>query len=453
MQNAVADSMFYRIIACKTTKEAMACKIAKGSWDRLKEEYQGSDRKRQMQVLNLKIEFESLNMKEDETISKYADRISLIESKDLSKLSLGELMSALQAQEQRRTLRRDKFTEGAFSVQKQIFGKGKQQFNQKNKDKHDGGNNSGDTGHISKVFKSRAKASGASQAQVAEAADAHEEQFFAVSYFSINESSDSWLLDSGCTHHLCNDAEMFKFLDHTYKSKVKVGNGKAVEVKGKGTMFISTISGIQTIPDVLYTPDMSQNLLSAGQMLENNYSLHFKNCECVVSNPSGVNLFYVKMSNIMFSVDWEKMAEQAYTITSQTCTNQWHKRESKQNCHFQANQVWRANQKLQLIHTDVCGPMKTDSLSETKRNKLDNKAHKSIFMGYSSSKGYMIFCLKSEKLILSREVKFDEAAGWDWKNQKTSYFDLFSKEQPQHLEDELVDDVPVRRTRTLKDVY
>lgn len=109
-------------------------------------------------------------MQEDETISKYADRISLIvnnirlfgeeftdkrivekvlvtlperfeskissleESKDLSKLSLGELMSALQAQEQRRTMRREKFIEGAFSVQKQ---KGKQQFHQKNKGKHD----------------------------------------------------------------------------------------------------------------------------------------------------------------------------------------------------------------------------------------------------------------------------------------------------------------------------
>ena len=116
-------------------------------------------------------------MQEDETISKYADRISLIvnnirllgeeftdkrivekvvmtlpqrfeskityleESKDLSKLSLGELISALQEQEQRRMMRWEKFIEGAFSVQKQ---KGKQQFHQKNKGKHDGGNNSGD---------------------------------------------------------------------------------------------------------------------------------------------------------------------------------------------------------------------------------------------------------------------------------------------------------------------
>ena len=65
-------------------------------------------------------------------------------------------------------------------------------------------------------------------------------------------------------------------------------------------------------------------------------------------------------------------------------------------------------------------------------------------MGYSSSKGYRIFCLKSVKLILNREVKFDEAAGWDWKNEKTSHSNLFSKEQSQLFDDELLDNVPVR---------
>ena len=39
------------------------------------------------------------------------------------------------------------------------------------------------------------------------------------------------------------------------------------------------------------------------------------------------------------------------------------------------------------------------------------------------------------------------------KNQKTSYSDSFSIEQPQLSEDELVDDVPVKGTRYLKDVY
>ncbi|KAJ8768854.1 hypothetical protein K2173_023849 [Erythroxylum novogranatense] len=104
---------------------------AKEAWDRLKEEYQGTNRTRQMQVLNLKRDFESLTMKEDETITRYFDHISLIvnnikllredfpdrrivekvlvtlpkrfeskvssleESKNLSEISLVELMNAL----------------------------------------------------------------------------------------------------------------------------------------------------------------------------------------------------------------------------------------------------------------------------------------------------------------------------------------------------------------------
>ena len=64
MQNVLENTVFYTIMACKTAKKA---------WDRLKEEYQGSDITRQMQVLNLKREFESLNMQKDETISKYVD--------------------------------------------------------------------------------------------------------------------------------------------------------------------------------------------------------------------------------------------------------------------------------------------------------------------------------------------------------------------------------------------
>ena len=76
-----------------------------------------------------------------------------------------------------------------------------------------------------------------------------------------------------------------------------IGNGEAVEFKGIGTVSISTILGINTIPDVLYTLDMSKNLLSVGKMLDNNYYLHFKNRECVVSSPFGVELFYVNKGN------------------------------------------------------------------------------------------------------------------------------------------------------------
>ncbi|KAF3685427.1 hypothetical protein FXO37_00638 [Capsicum annuum] len=72
IQNSVADSIFSKIIACEAANEA---------WEKLKKEYQGSNQVRQMQILNLKRNFESLRMQEDETTAKYSEKISLLVSK------------------------------------------------------------------------------------------------------------------------------------------------------------------------------------------------------------------------------------------------------------------------------------------------------------------------------------------------------------------------------------
>ena len=56
-----------------------------------------------------------------------------------------------------------------------------------------------------------------------------------------NLSKTSWLLDSGCTHHMCGDIESFKELDWSYKSKVKIGNGEHVNVEGRGEVLINTL--------------------------------------------------------------------------------------------------------------------------------------------------------------------------------------------------------------------
>ena len=61
---AVSESIFTRIMACETPKEA---------WDKLKEMYIGSNKTRQMQILNLKREFEVLRMKDNESIKEYVN--------------------------------------------------------------------------------------------------------------------------------------------------------------------------------------------------------------------------------------------------------------------------------------------------------------------------------------------------------------------------------------------
>ncbi|RVW60174.1 Copia protein [Vitis vinifera] len=102
---------------------------------------------------------------------------SLEESRDLSQISLAELMNELQAQDQRRALRQENVIE-----------------------------------------------------------DLQEEKLFVASCFSSQDSYNAWLIDSGCTHHMCHNATIFKDLDKTYNSTVKVGNGGYVDVKGMGTM-------------------------------------------------------------------------------------------------------------------------------------------------------------------------------------------------------------------------
>lgn len=151
---AVSETTFTKIMTCETAKEA---------WDLLKQSYEGNERTRKMQVLNLKRDFETLSMKEKETIQGYADRLmavvnkirllgeelsdsrivekmfislperfeaklsSLEDSKDINEISLSELINALQAQEKRRAMRQEeteKMVEGAY-LAKTSKGKGK----------------------------------------------------------------------------------------------------------------------------------------------------------------------------------------------------------------------------------------------------------------------------------------------------------------------------------------
>ena len=59
----------------------MTLKTTKEIWDFLKQEYEGNERVKGMQVLNLIREFEMQKMKESETIQEYSDRLFKIVNK------------------------------------------------------------------------------------------------------------------------------------------------------------------------------------------------------------------------------------------------------------------------------------------------------------------------------------------------------------------------------------
>lgn len=72
IHSSVSEPIFTRIMNCETAKQA---------WDQLKQEFQGSHRTKQIQVLNLWREFEILRMSDSETMKDYNDRLMRIVNK------------------------------------------------------------------------------------------------------------------------------------------------------------------------------------------------------------------------------------------------------------------------------------------------------------------------------------------------------------------------------------
>ena len=113
---------------------------------------------------------------------------------------------------------------------------------------------------------------------------------------------------------MTGDRESFTEMDDTYKSHVKIGDGKKLEVEGKGTIIVQGKGGNKTlIQEVLYVPELAQNLLSVGQLILKNYKLLFDNGECEIINKSN-NSKVAKISmtsNRMFPLTMSRNEELA----------------------------------------------------------------------------------------------------------------------------------------------
>lgn len=473
LHSAVSDVIFTRIMACESAKEA---------WDKLKEEFQGSDKTRSMQILNLRREFEVLKMKDSESVKEYSDRLlsvvnkirllgeelsdkrvvekvlvslperfepkisSLEDSKNLSTISLSELVNALQALEQRRTFRMEESSEEAFLVKQKgklveevkkaasnSFNKGKQHANRRkggrranfppcptcNKTNHlekDCWQKSGvkppqcgyckKLGHVDKNCRLKQYRQNQNHnQQPAQQLNYHDDQaqcddhIFAVTHSSNTGCRHTWLVDSGCTCHMARDESLFSSIDKSVRVKVKLGNGEIVESQGKGSVYIQTKQGIKLVPDVLFIPSLDQNLLSVAQMMKKGYSLSFKDNVCSIFDSHGAEIVKVNMVGNSFPLNWNSVQQHTSYIARNAESDLWHKRfghynlnslkymQSKEmvrdmpeifldgsvcgNCQlgkshrqsFPDNATWRAKEKLELVHTDVCGPMRTASMS------------------------------------------------------------------------------------------
>lgn len=360
---------------------------------------------------------------------KYEASISTLENtKDLIAITLAEIINALQAQEQRRVMRHDTIVEGALPAKhNDARNNSKKKFVKKTPNYHGETSNKvgfqkksyppchhcnrkghppfkcwrrpdakctkcNQMGHETIICKSKHQ----QQSDEANIAEKEKDKLFVVTCFVGSESNESWLIDSGYTNHMTHDKELFKDLKPTNITKVKIGNGDSISVKGKGTIAIESSQGTKHIYDVLFVPDIDQNLLSVGQLIENGYKVIFEDECCLIKDGANQDIFKVKMKGKSFSLSPLEKEQSVFSL-KEDVTQIWHKRvghyhhegllqlrekemaldvpkldnaiSSCQACQFGKQNrkpfpmsTRKATHKLQLIHTDVAGPQRTPSL-------------------------------------------------------------------------------------------
>ncbi|KAL0286690.1 UNVERIFIED_CONTAM: Retrovirus-related Pol polyprotein from transposon TNT 1-94 [Sesamum angustifolium] len=86
--------------------------------------------------------------------------------------------------------------------------------------------------------------------------------------------------------------------------------------------------------------------------------------------------------------------------------------------------------------------------SNREKAQAGGKTEKGIFLGYSTqSKGYRIYNLKTKKLIISRDIEFDEDAMWNWDEEKVERQSVMVPKEthPQQQQEEGTDQAEMER--------
>ena len=90
--------------------------------------------------------------------------------------------------------------------------------------------------------------------------------------------SHTWYLDSGASNHMTSSpTNLQNVVPYTGTLTVQTANGAHLPLTSVGDT-----SGPLRLTNVLVSPHLATNLVSVGQLVENNYNVSFSSSSCIV---------------------------------------------------------------------------------------------------------------------------------------------------------------------------
>jgi len=147
-----------------------------------------------------------------------------------------------------------------------------------------------------------------------------------VSFMAANEKSIPeefiWILDSGSSSHMVNDEKLFKSLT---RKESEIGIAKKKEtIISKGIGTVETENCI--LNDVLFVPELSQNLLSVSAIVKNGGKVDFARNKAEIKKYGKTFVAY-KTKQGLWAVAFGKPVRQHALLTkNQEIAYEWHRK-------------------------------------------------------------------------------------------------------------------------------
>lgn len=228
--------------------------------------------------------------------------------------------------------------------------------------------------------------------------------FAATSLVAKADCATNWVIDSGASAHITMDENYISETCEPSSKEIVVGNNGRLEVKCAGDVQMAIAPNNKseaeqvTLKNVLCVPEICANLMSVSQMAKRGKTLVFDSQSCRIFDENAELMATAPLVNDLYSLNsaTDRTAT-AFAVT--TDANLWHRRMGHacrinlgkiksavtgvnlKNCEIEQCVVCaqgkqtrasfkergsRATAILELIHTDVCGPVSTNSFGGAK---------------------------------------------------------------------------------------
>ena len=249
-------------------------------------------------------------------------------------------------------------------------------------------------------------------------------------------STNSWILDSGATSHLCGNQSSFLEIKDHY-SRVTIGDGHEMGVTGIGKIqiFMNLPDGTKRktiLHNVLYVPDLAFNLISVSKVTAAGYKISFDDNQALIKNGAGILRAVAKRVNSLYLFDADVLSGGPTTQCLAVSEDLWHARfghlhesalqtlakdelvngfdynQSKKlsfceactmgkmhRLPFPKSSESRSNEILELVHSDLSGKITPPSKGGAQyfMTIIDDKSRFTwIFMLKRKEEAYKTFC-------------------------------------------------------------